>query len=169
MKGLQSYQPSNFVNDWTSPGIEPTPTACSGARAGRQTFSWDLQIWQLVTWQPFDLKTQYYLYGKILFIQILFLKQTLERALILTKKLRVVVLLAVISYDGLLSKSVTGRHTLSHSLHFDVFSQFFDGPNRMTIITLQRGRYIQFRRFSTCKRYNSKQITLRKQSSVYLV
>ena len=31
----------------------------TGAGAGRQTFSWDLQLWKLVTLQPFDLKTPY--------------------------------------------------------------------------------------------------------------
>ena len=29
----------------------------TGAGAGWQTFSWDLQLWQLVTLQPFDLQT----------------------------------------------------------------------------------------------------------------
>ena len=54
---LQSYQPSNLENDKTAPGIEPGPTGLCGAKAGRQTFSWDLQIWQLVILQPFDLQT----------------------------------------------------------------------------------------------------------------
>ena len=57
VKGVQSYQPSNFENDSALPGIEPGPTGLSGAKAGRQTFSWDLQLWQLVTLQPFDLQT----------------------------------------------------------------------------------------------------------------
>ena len=38
VKGLQSYRPSNFENDSTSPGFEPGLTGSSGAGAGRQTF-----------------------------------------------------------------------------------------------------------------------------------
>ena len=38
VKGLQSYRPSNFENNWSGPGIEPGPTASSGAGAGWQTF-----------------------------------------------------------------------------------------------------------------------------------
>ena len=54
---MQSYWPSNFENDSTSPGFEPRPTGSSGAGAGWQTFSWDLQLWKLVTLRPFDRKT----------------------------------------------------------------------------------------------------------------
>ena len=57
VKGLQSYQPSNFENDLTLVAVEPGPTDSSGAEAAQQTFSWDLQLWQLIILQPFDLQT----------------------------------------------------------------------------------------------------------------
>ena len=38
VKGLQSYQPSNFENDWTVSGIEPGPTGSGLAGAGWQAF-----------------------------------------------------------------------------------------------------------------------------------
>ena len=65
VKGLQSYQPSKFVNDSSGPGIIPRPTGSSGAVAGWQTFFGDLQHWQLVTLKPFNLQTHYLQYWKI--------------------------------------------------------------------------------------------------------
>ena len=65
VKGLQIYQPSNFENDSTPGNLESGLTGSSGAGAGRQTFSWDLQLWQLVTLKPFDLQTSYLQYWKI--------------------------------------------------------------------------------------------------------
>ena len=56
VKGLQSYQQSNFENDSAPGNLESGPTALSGAGAARQTFSWDLQLWKLVILQPFDLQ-----------------------------------------------------------------------------------------------------------------
>ena len=44
IKGLQSYWPSNFENDSTSPGFEPGLTGSSGAVAGWQTFFGDMQL-----------------------------------------------------------------------------------------------------------------------------
>ena len=44
VKGLQSYRPSNFENDSTSPGFEPGLTGSSGAVAGWQTFFGDMQL-----------------------------------------------------------------------------------------------------------------------------
>ena len=38
-KGLQSYQPSKFENDFTSVVLERGPIGLSVAGAGRQTFS----------------------------------------------------------------------------------------------------------------------------------
>ena len=44
IKGLQSYQPSNFENDWTLGQLESEQTGSNRARAERQTFSRDLQL-----------------------------------------------------------------------------------------------------------------------------
>ena len=65
VKWLQSYWPSNFKNDSTSGKFESGPNGSSGAGASRQTFSWDLQLWQLVTLQPFDLQTPKFEHKKI--------------------------------------------------------------------------------------------------------
>ena len=65
VKGLQKNQPSNFENDLTLGELECGPIGSSGAGAGRQTFSWDLQLWQLVTLKPFDLQTLSFLHRKI--------------------------------------------------------------------------------------------------------
>ena len=51
-----SYRPSNFEKDLTLGVLEWRPGGLSGAGAGRQTFSWDLQIWKLVTLKPFNLQ-----------------------------------------------------------------------------------------------------------------
>ena len=48
VKGLQNYQPSNFENDLTPEEPECGPIGSSGAGAQLRTFSWDLQLWQLV-------------------------------------------------------------------------------------------------------------------------
>ena len=53
---MQSYQPSNFENDLTLVQLELRLIGSTGARARRQTFSQDLQLWQLVTLKPFNLK-----------------------------------------------------------------------------------------------------------------
>ena len=58
VKALQSYQQSNFENDLIPGVLERGPIGSSVAGAGWQTFSWDLQLWQIVTLQPFDLQTQ---------------------------------------------------------------------------------------------------------------
>ena len=55
MKGLQNYWPSNFENDLTPVQLELGPSGSTRAGAGRQTFSRDLQLRQLVTFRPFDL------------------------------------------------------------------------------------------------------------------
>ena len=34
VKGLQSYWPSNFENDWSGPGIEPRPNAIAHNSSG---------------------------------------------------------------------------------------------------------------------------------------
>ena len=65
IKGLQSYSPSNFEKDLTPGELECGPISSSGAGAGRQTFSWDLQLWQLVTLQPFDLSIPNFQHLKI--------------------------------------------------------------------------------------------------------
>ena len=44
--------PAIKVWEWFGPG-----TTRARARAGRQTFLWDLQLWRLVTLKPFDLQT----------------------------------------------------------------------------------------------------------------
>ena len=44
VKGLQSYQPSNFENDLTPGVLERGPIGSSVAGAGRQTFPSDLQL-----------------------------------------------------------------------------------------------------------------------------
>ena len=54
VKGLQNDRPSNFENDLTPVQLESGPTGSRGAGAGRQTFSCDLQLWQLVTLKPLD-------------------------------------------------------------------------------------------------------------------
>ena len=59
VKGLQSYQPSNFENDLTSDQLKSGPTGSNGAGAAQQTFSWDLQLWKLSTLKPFNLQTPY--------------------------------------------------------------------------------------------------------------
>ena len=65
VKGLQSYQPSNFKNDLTLVKLERGPSGSTRAGAGRQTFLWDLQLWQLVTLRPFDLKISNFKHWKI--------------------------------------------------------------------------------------------------------
>ena len=57
VKGLQNDQPSNFENYFTPVQLESGPSGSRGAGAGRQTFSCDLQLWQLVTLKPFDQQT----------------------------------------------------------------------------------------------------------------
>ena len=66
VKGLRKYQPSNFGNDLTQGELKSGPSSSSGAGAGRQTFSWDLQLWKLITLMTFDLQTPYLQYWKIL-------------------------------------------------------------------------------------------------------
>ena len=63
VKGLQSYQPSNF--DLTPGVLECGLGGSSVAGAEWQTFSWDLQLWQLVTFRPFTLQTQNFKHQKI--------------------------------------------------------------------------------------------------------
>ena len=65
VKGLQNDRPSNFENDLTPVQLESGPTGSRGAGAGRQTFSCDLQLWQLVTLKPFDQQTPNFQYWKI--------------------------------------------------------------------------------------------------------
>ena len=57
VKGLQSFQPSNFESDLTPVHLELGPTGSRVARAVWQTFSLDPQLWQVVTLRSFDLKT----------------------------------------------------------------------------------------------------------------
>ena len=46
--------------EWFDPGRSRTRADWfDWGRATRQTFSWDLQLWQIVILQPFDLQTQY--------------------------------------------------------------------------------------------------------------
>ena len=59
VKGLQNYWPSNFKNESTPGHLERGPSGSSVAGAGRQTFSGDLQLWQLITMKPFNLQTLY--------------------------------------------------------------------------------------------------------------
>ena len=44
------------MNGSTPGELKSRPTGSSGARVGRQTCSWDLQLWQLVTLKPFDIQ-----------------------------------------------------------------------------------------------------------------
>ena len=62
VKGLQNDRPSNFENDLTPVQLESRPTGSRGAGAGWQTFSCDLQLWQLVTLKPFDQQTSNFQY-----------------------------------------------------------------------------------------------------------
>ena len=57
--GHQTFDDSTLVV------VDLGPTGSNGAGAGRQTFSWDLQLWQLVTLEPFKLQTLYLQYWKI--------------------------------------------------------------------------------------------------------
>ena len=50
---------------WEWFNLESGPTCSSGAGAGRQTFSWDLQIWKLGTLQPFNLQITSFQHWKI--------------------------------------------------------------------------------------------------------
>ena len=59
VKGLQSYRSTKFENGLTPDKVEPGLNVLEHALAVRQTFSWDLQLWQLVTLKPFDLQTEY--------------------------------------------------------------------------------------------------------------
>ena len=61
VKGLQSYRPSNFENDSTPRKLDWFEWA-RGQVAG---FSWDLQLWQLVTMQPFNLQSPNFQHQKI--------------------------------------------------------------------------------------------------------
>ena len=65
VKGLHGYQPSNFESDLILDDLKSGPIGLSGAGAGRQTFSWDLQLWQLVNLKPFNLQTLNFQYEKI--------------------------------------------------------------------------------------------------------
>ena len=67
-KGVQSCWLSHFENDLTPGGLKSRPIALEHALLEWpewQTFSWKLQLWQLVALKPFDLQILYYLYGKI--------------------------------------------------------------------------------------------------------
>ena len=59
IKGLQSYQWSNFENDSNAGKLKSGPTGLNGAGATRQTFSWDLQLWKLATLKPLYVQTLY--------------------------------------------------------------------------------------------------------------
>ena len=65
VKGLQTYWPSNFENDSTLGDLKSGPFGPRVAGAGQQTFSWDLLLWQLVTFKSFNLQTLYLQYEKI--------------------------------------------------------------------------------------------------------
>ena len=43
------FMPSKFENNLTPSEFQSGPTGSSGAWAGWQTFSWDLQLWQLLS------------------------------------------------------------------------------------------------------------------------
>ena len=60
VNGLQNDRPSNFENDSTPDKLESGLTDSSGAGDKQQTFSQDLQFWQLVTLKPFNLQTLFY-------------------------------------------------------------------------------------------------------------
>ena len=65
VKGLQNDRPSNFENNLTPVQLESGPTGSRGAGAIWQTFSCDLQLWQLTTLKPFDQKTPNFKHLKI--------------------------------------------------------------------------------------------------------
>ena len=56
VKGLQSCSPLNIEDDQNCPGLKPGPYTSGLTLATRQNFLFNLQLWQLVTWEPFDIQ-----------------------------------------------------------------------------------------------------------------
>ena len=79
VKGLQSYQLSNFENDLTPVQLKCGPSGLTRAGVGWQTFSQDLQLWKLVTLKSGNFEALWPTDSKFLALKDLYLFKCLRK------------------------------------------------------------------------------------------